>query len=76
MIPDGSHPRTTKETEADFGMRDALSCVFVLRGAGRKIDCDDDDDGCSVDVGLGDEGGNGEEAEGEGCGVGGCGMER
>lgn len=58
-------------------MRDALSCVFVLRGAGRKIDCGNGCDDRSGDVGLGEDGGNGEEAMGEDCcGVGDCGMER
>lgn len=41
LIPDGSHPRTTKETETEFGMRVALSWVLVLRGAGKKIDCEE-----------------------------------
>ena len=41
LIPDGSHPRTTKETETEFGMSVALSWVLVLRGAGRNIDCEE-----------------------------------
>jgi len=56
-------------------MRDVLSCVFVLRGAGRNIDCEDGCDDGNWDVGLGEDGGNGEAMGEDCCGVGGCGMD-
>ena len=34
-MPEGSQPRTEKETEAELGMRLALSCAFVRRGVRR-----------------------------------------
>lgn len=37
LIPEGSQPRTEKDTEAEFGMRLALSWALVLR-AGRDVE--------------------------------------
>ena len=38
MIPEGSQPRTEKETEAEFGIRLALIWTLVLRGVGRGLE--------------------------------------
>ena len=49
LIPDGSHPVTEKDTDAEFGMSIALSWDLVLRAGGWKIErepeCDGDGDG-------------------------------
>jgi hypothetical protein len=37
LIPEGSQPRTEKDTEAEFGIRLALSWALVLR-AGREVE--------------------------------------
>ena len=41
MIPEGSQPRTEKETEAEFGIRLALIWALVLRGVGRGLEEED-----------------------------------
>jgi hypothetical protein len=38
LIPEGSQPRTEKETEAEFGIRLALIWALVLRGVGRDVE--------------------------------------
>lgn len=45
LIPDGSHPLTEKDTDAEFGMSIALSWALVLRAGGWKIDREDERDG-------------------------------
>lgn len=37
MIPDGSQPRTEKDTDAELGIRLALTWALVLR-VGREVD--------------------------------------
>lgn len=71
FIPDGSQPRTVKETDAKLGIRFSLSCDFVFFEGELNIDGAfnrEDDEGWSVGVcGLDD--GTGEEATGSSVAV-------